>query len=183
MEATAKGGCSQRQVKVVSPTTDGCPFSDLGQVNSQTENPSPHFSSALVRTVGQPADREGPAVRPPQSIRQSRPVLAKERPCQQAGPFFCIRGISVSHAGETLLAQGPFFPSPTSYSTFWPSSKAPPLTSELWTNRSLPPSSGVINPYPFVALNHFTVPLLTSATPGPFARPFYTSLFLIIKGA
>jgi len=30
----------------------------------------------------------------------------------------------------------------------------------LWcTNRSLPPSSGVIKPYPFESLNHFTVPV------------------------
>src|ERR1700730_15851684 len=29
----------------------------------------------------------------------------------------------------------------------------------MWTNTSFEPSSGWINPYPFWALNHFTVPL------------------------
>ena len=28
-----------------------------------------------------------------------------------------------------------------------------------WTNRSFPPSSGVMKPKPFSSLNHFTVPV------------------------
>jgi hypothetical protein len=28
-----------------------------------------------------------------------------------------------------------------------------------WTKRSLPPSSGVMNPYPLASSNHFTVPV------------------------
>src|SRR5215212_6964559 len=31
---------------------------------------------------------------------------------------------------------------------------------EWWTNRSLPPSSGVMNPKPLSLLNHFTVPFM-----------------------
>src|SRR5438045_6958234 len=34
------------------------------------------------------------------------------------------------------------------------------LIAEKCANRSLPPSSGVMNPKPFASLNHFTVPLL-----------------------
>src|SRR6476646_2840644 len=34
-----------------------------------------------------------------------------------------------------------------------------------WTNRSSPPSSGVMNPYPLSALNHFTVPVAIDETP------------------
>src|SRR5439155_22770283 len=39
-----------------------------------------------------------------------------------------------------------------------------------WTNRSLPPSSGVMNPYPLSALNHFTVPVAIRKTPPPLLR-------------
>src|SRR3954466_6326233 len=36
----------------------------------------------------------------------------------------------------------------------------------VWcTNRSLPPSSGVMNPKPFASLNHFTVPFAIALTP------------------
>src|SRR3954447_547479 len=35
-------------------------------------------------------------------------------------------------------------------------------------NRSLPPSSGVMNPYPFASLNHFTVPVAIKTPPLPF---------------
>src|SRR5262249_35776007 len=31
-------------------------------------------------------------------------------------------------------------------------------TAEIWTNAPGPPPSGLMKPYPFVALNHFTVP-------------------------
>src|SRR6516225_8811150 len=50
-----------------------------------------------------------------------------------------------------------------SYSTVCPSlSERSPArsTAEMWTNTSLPPPpEGCINPYPFVGLNHFTVPV------------------------
>jgi hypothetical protein len=35
----------------------------------------------------------------------------------------------------------------------------------MCTKTSLPPLSGWMNPYPFVGLNHFTVPIATSALP------------------
>src|ERR1700679_525394 len=36
-------------------------------------------------------------------------------------------------------------------------------TAEIWTNTSLPPPpEGWINPYPFVGLNHFTLPVAIS---------------------
>src|SRR5262249_16184376 len=35
----------------------------------------------------------------------------------------------------------------------------------MWTNTSWPPLSGLMNPYPLVALNHFTVPFATSKSP------------------
>jgi AAA domain len=38
-------------------------------------------------------------------------------------------------------------------------------TAEIWTNTSWPPVSGLINPYPLVGLNHFTVPRATSRSP------------------
>src|ERR1700722_11748093 len=33
----------------------------------------------------------------------------------------------------------------------------------MWTNTSLPPSCGMMNPYPLVGLNHLTVPVAMSA--------------------
>src|SRR5438105_6812043 len=36
-----------------------------------------------------------------------------------------------------------------------------------WTNRSLSPSSGVMNPKPFGSLNHFTVPVAIKTPPLP----------------
>src|ERR1700710_644477 len=33
-------------------------------------------------------------------------------------------------------------------------------TAEMWTNTSLPPSSGWMKPKPLVSLNHLTVPML-----------------------
>jgi hypothetical protein len=38
-------------------------------------------------------------------------------------------------------------------------------TAEIWTNTSLQPLSGWMKPYPFVALNHFTVPVGTLLLP------------------
>src|SRR6516225_11377458 len=38
-------------------------------------------------------------------------------------------------------------------------------TAEMWTNTSLPPPWGWINPYPFVGLNHFTVPVAIVSSP------------------
>src|ERR1700704_2354794 len=35
----------------------------------------------------------------------------------------------------------------------------------MWTNTSLPPSDGMMNPNPFVALNHLTVPLAITLSP------------------
>jgi len=39
-------------------------------------------------------------------------------------------------------------------------------TAEMWTNASVEPSLGSINPYPFVGLNHFTVPVGIFFSPG-----------------
>src|SRR3954447_16950112 len=36
--------------------------------------------------------------------------------------------------------------------------------SDWWTNTSAEPSSGAMNPKPLVALNHFTVPAVTSCS-------------------
>src|SRR6266403_50087 len=63
---------------------------------------------------------------------------------------------------RTLAACGPLGPSCTSYSTFWPSARLRNPSDWMavwWTNTSLPPASGVMNPKPFASLNHFTVPL------------------------
>ena len=38
-------------------------------------------------------------------------------------------------------------------------------TAEMWTNMSFPPSSGAMKPYPFVVLNHFTVPVAIPVFP------------------
>src|SRR5579885_1079362 len=62
----------------------------------------------------------------------------------------------------TLFASGPFAPSTASNCTCAPSAsdlKPSPAIEEWWTNTSLPPSAGVMNPYPFASLNHFTVPV------------------------
>src|SRR4051812_2194131 len=62
-------------------------------------------------------------------------------------------------------AAGPFGPCVVSNSTAWPSFNdlKPSIWISLWcAKRSLPPSSGVMNPKPFASLNHFTLPLLIS---------------------
>ncbi len=46
---------------------------------------------------------------------------AKKEPCHEAGPFD-LQSSLFGYAGVTLVAQGPFFPSPTSNWTFWSSS-------------------------------------------------------------
>src|SRR5690349_10714404 len=39
---------------------------------------------------------------------------------------------------------------------------------DVWcTKRSLPPSSGLMKPYPFESLNHFTVPVAMKTPPSP----------------
>src|SRR5438045_1164947 len=66
---------------------------------------------------------------------------------------------------ETLRASGPFSPSAGSNSTRAPSARVlkPSLVIALkWTKTSLPPSSGVMKPYPFASLNHLTVPVAIS---------------------
>src|SRR3979409_1009692 len=49
-----------------------------------------------------------------------------------------------------------------SYESFWPSLSEPMparSTALMCTNTSLPPSSGVMNPKPFVSFTHLTVPV------------------------
>src|SRR3954471_17672258 len=61
-----------------------------------------------------------------------------------------------------LEAAGPLGPSTTSNETFCASLRdlKPAIWIELWcANRSLPPSSGVMNPKPLLSLNHLTVPV------------------------
>src|SRR3979409_2155353 len=68
----------------------------------------------------------------------------------------------------TFFASGPFAPSAPSNSTFAPSAsdlKPSPAIALWWTNRSLPPASGVMKPYPFASLNHLTVPVAIYVTP------------------
>src|SRR2546421_4425983 len=65
-------------------------------------------------------------------------------------------------------AAGPFWPCVTSNETFWPSFSDlnPLIWIELWwAKRSLPPSSGVMNPKPLESLNHLTVPVAMCAIP------------------
>src|SRR3954452_22108638 len=67
----------------------------------------------------------------------------------------------------TFVACGPLGDSPSSYSTLTPSAsvrKPSPAIPEKWTNASLPPSSGVMNPKPFSSLNHFTTPVAMTST-------------------
>src|SRR3954469_7865194 len=63
---------------------------------------------------------------------------------------------------RTLVACGPLPVSPSSYSTFAPSTsvrKPSPAMPEKWTKASFPPSSGVMKPKPFSSLNHLTTPV------------------------
>src|ERR687884_117587 len=70
----------------------------------------------------------------------------------------------------TLFASGPFVPSTESNWTLAPSASdlnPSPTIDEWWTNTSFPPSAGVMNPYPFASLNHFTVPVAIQTPPPP----------------
>src|SRR5262249_251950 len=49
--------------------------------------------------------------------------------------------------------------------------KPEPWIALKWTKRSLPPSSGVMTPYPFSAENHFTTPSAMSAFPSVRREP------------
>ena len=76
---------------------------------------------------------------------------------------------SIFALGEdrTFFASGPFAPSAPSKSTFAPSAsvlKPSPPIALWWTKTSLPPASGVINPYPFASLNHLTIPVAMKNT-------------------
>ena len=69
---------------------------------------------------------------------------------------------SICYNFTTLAACGPLAPSVISNSTFCPSSRV--LKPSVWmavkcTNTSSPPSLS-INPNPFSALNHFTLPVI-----------------------
>ena len=60
----------------------------------------------------------------------------------------------------------PFYFSPNEI--FWPSLSEPRparSTALMWTNTSLPPSSGCMKPKPFVALNRLTVPVVILTSP------------------
>src|SRR5581483_6795054 len=62
----------------------------------------------------------------------------------------------------------PFAPSTASNCTCAPSASdlnPSPEIDEWWTKTSLPPSAGVMNPYPFASLNHFTVPVAIQTPP------------------
>src|SRR5581483_8291479 len=84
-----------------------------------------------------------------------------------------LRGPSHTRDGayateRTFVAWGPFCPSVASNSTFAPSArdlKPSPEMPVWWTNRSFDPSSGVMKPYPFSSLNHFTVPVAMNSPP------------------
>jgi len=80
--------------------------------------------------------------------RRCAPV---NRPCGRwppAGPW------AVLHVVLDLLALGQAA-KPSDCMAVW------------WTNTSLPPASGVMNPKPFASLNHFTVPLGILHSPAP----------------
>src|SRR5437868_13148525 len=61
-----------------------------------------------------------------------------------------------------FVAAGPLAPCVTSKETFWASLRDlyPSIWMDVWwAKRSLPPSSGVMNPKPLESLNDLTVPL------------------------
>lgn len=70
-------------------------------------------------------------------------------------------------ANRTFSAFGPLSPGTVSNSTLslswsdlWPS----PWMAVWWTKTSALPSLGLMNPNPFVSLNHFTTPCITTAS-------------------
>src|SRR5438874_13331596 len=70
--------------------------------------------------------------------------------------------LSYAFSCTTFFASGPLSPSAASNSTFAPSLsdlKPSPAIDVWWTNKSLPSSSGEMNPYPLESLNHLTVPV------------------------
>src|SRR5258708_4185905 len=72
---------------------------------------------------------------------------------------------------EACLPLGPWV---TSKLTFWPSLSV--LKPFIWiaekcANRSSLPSSGVMKPYPFASLNHFTVPIAIHPFPWKKSGP------------
>src|SRR5581483_244071 len=91
-----------------------------------------------------------------------RPRLAGPRRPVSAPP-----GAPHRQAGFTFDACNPFSVSWTSNSTAWPAAKLlnPGIWMALyWTKTSAPSACGM-NPKPFSALNHFTVPVARPATP------------------
>src|SRR4051812_16191118 len=81
-----------------------------------------------------------------------------------------IRGLVSGPCRQTLRFSAEVLPrlATSSYSTVWPSlsvDRPAFSTAEIWTNTSLPPPLGWMNPYPLVGLNHFTVPLAIHESP------------------
>src|SRR5439155_10200240 len=76
-----------------------------------------------------------------------------------------IRHITFTGIVDTVEFS-PFYFSPNEI--FWPSLSEPRparSTALMWTNTSLPPSSGCMKPKPFVALNRLTVPVVILTSP------------------
>src|ERR671915_2516159 len=115
---------------------------------------SSHRALHIDRRVTSRAPNRCPAELHPRDHRR--------RPRGEATPLY-----TAGATATTFAASGPFAPSRDSNSTRLPSARLlkPSPAIELWcTNRSFVPSSGVMNPYPLLSLNHFTVPLAIKNT-------------------
>src|SRR6185436_18236741 len=93
----------------------------------------------------------------------SDPKTPRKSPWREPSKgFFAANTAPLAYAAWMLDACLPLGPCVTSKETFWPSLRV--LKPCIWiaekcAKRSSLPSSGVMNPYPFASLNHFTVPV------------------------
>src|SRR6185295_6597498 len=97
-----------------------------------------------------------------EDVRKRRERKSRKTKAARGRPSCCYLARCRAQTFWMLEACFPLGPCTTSKLTFCPSfSVLNPdmLMAEKWAKRSSLPSSGVMNPYPFASLNHFTVPV------------------------
>mmetsp|Transcript_12660 Transcript_12660/g.46259 ORF Transcript_12660/g.46259 Transcript_12660/m.46259 type:complete len:216 (-) Transcript_12660:82-729(-) len=126
---------------------------------------------------GPPFSPMRPPPRPPRPPARPRPMpRAPPRRLPRKPPRRGAPCTTEPPGPVTLMALAPPFSlvsMSNSTCSLSPSERKPSAWMLVWcTNRSSPPSAGVMNPYPFWELNHFTVPCIRAGgLDGPAPSP------------
>src|SRR5262249_50253285 len=96
-----------------------------------------------------------------------RPAPGQPGPAQRQAELG-RKGLPYS-ASSREIASRPLGVSTTRIDTAWPSARCARrarVSTEMWTNTSLPPSDTATKPKPLSPLNHLTVPVISTAVDG-----------------